>query len=116
MPDDIALVVDVLSAALPAVPVSTEVPQNRPQRLIMVALAGDSSTEFVRRPTISLTVWGMSDADAHGLALSAWHAVSEACLEHDLLSYCELETMSRDEWTSTGQSRYLVQLNLTINT
>lgn len=116
MPDDIALVVDVLSAALPAVPVSTEVPQNRPQRLIMVALAGDASDRFIRRPTISLTVWGMSDEDAHGLALSAWHAISDACLEHDLLSFCELETMSRDEWTATGQSRYLVQLNLTINT
>lgn len=113
--DDIALVVGILADAL-QVPVSTEIPPTRPKRLVMVALSGDLSDEFIHRPRIMLTCWGESDADAHGLAMSAWHALADAASTHDLLSYVALETMSRDEWTSTGQARYLVQLDLTINT
>ena len=112
--DDIALVVGILQDAL-NVPVSTEVPAQRPTRLITVALTGDRSDEFLRRPTVSLTVWGRSDADAHSLALSAWHALTDAAQTHDLLSSADLQTMSRDEWTNTGQSRYLVEIDLTIN-
>ena len=112
--DDIALVVGILSDALD-VPVSTEVPPTRPERHITVALIGDQSDELIRRPRVSLTVWGSSDMDAHGLAVSAVHELADAALSHDLLSAVELESMSRDEWTRDGQSRYLAELNLTIN-
>lgn len=70
---------------------------------------------LLRRPTVALTVWGRTDADAHGLAVSAVHALAEAAQTHDLLSSADLQTMSRDEWTSTGQARYLVEVDLTIN-
>ena len=113
--DDIALVVGILQAAFPTVPISTEVPANRPARFINVALTADQSDMFLRRPTVSLTVWGQTDADAHGLALSALHALAEAAQTHGTLSSADLQTMSRDEWTSTGQARYLVEIDLTIN-
>lgn len=114
--DDIALVVGILQDAFPTVPVSTEVPSTRPTRLITVDLTADASDELMHRPTISLMVWGTSDADAHSLALSALHALSEASMTHDLLSAVSLQTMARDEWSGTGQARYLVQIDLTINT
>ena len=49
------------------------------------------------------------------MALSAWHALTDAAQTHDLLSSADLQTMSRDEWTATGQARYLVEIDLTIN-
>ena len=113
--DATALVVGILADAL-AVPVSTEVPAQRPQRFVMVSLNGDTSDEFIHRVRYGLTVWGESDADAHGLAMSAWHALTDAAQDDDLLSAVGLDSMSRDEWTATGSARYLVQLDLIINT
>lgn len=113
--DDIALVVGILKTALPNVTVSTEIPASRPSRYVNVALSADQSDMFLKRPTVALTVWGITDADAHGLALSALHALTDAAQTHDLLSSADLQTMSRDEWTNTGQARYLVEIDLTIN-
>lgn len=115
MTDDTALVVGILADALD-VPVSTEVPQQRPQRFVMVSLTGDTSTQFIHSVRYGLTVWGTTDADAHGLAMSAWHALADAAQDHELLSAVGLDSMSRDEWTATGAARYLVQLDLIINT
>lgn len=115
MTDDIALVVDLLQDAFPTVPVSTEIPATRQTRFINVALTADQSDMFIRRPTVALTVWGRTDADAHGLALSAFHVLADAAQTHELLSSADLQTMSRDEWTNTGQARYLVEVDLTIN-
>ena len=115
MPDPIELAVTILSQALDA-EVSTEMPPDaRPRRYVMVALDGDMSTELLLMPRLSLTCWGASDRDAHGLATSAWEALSRAAEDHDLLCSCQLESMSRDEWSRTGQSRYLAVVDLTIN-
>lgn len=115
--DDIALVVDVLSdsTALAGVPVSTEIPATRPSRMVTVSLMGDVSAELMRRPRVMLTVWGTSDLDAHGLAVTAVHELADAAQTHDLLSHVSLESMSRDEWAANGQARYVAQLDLTIN-
>ena len=110
MPDPIELAVTILSQAPDA-----EVSTARPRRYVMVALDGDMSTELLLMPRLSLTCWGASDRDAHGLATSAWEALSRAAEDHDLLSSCQLESMSRDEWSRTGQSRYLAVVDLTIN-
>lgn len=116
--DDIKLVVGILKDAtsLLGVPISTEIPPTRPKRYIAVALIGDMSDPLIHRVKFLLTVWGESDLDAHGLAVSAWHALTDAAQDHDTLSHVSLESMSRDEWTATGQARYIVQLDLTINT
>lgn len=118
MADDIALVVDVLSdsTALAGVPISTEIPATRPRRMVLVALVGDMSDELIRRPRVMLTVWGTSDVDAHGLAVTAVHELADAAQTHDLLSSVSLESMSRDEWAANGAARYIAQLDLTINT
>ena len=113
--DAIELVVGILKDAL-NVPVSTEIPQERHQRFVMVALDGDQSTPFLLMPRIALTCWGETDRDAHGIALSAFEALRDASLDHPYLSAADLETMSREEWSRTGQSRYLALINLTINT
>ena len=116
--DCIALVVSLLKAAteLAGVPISTEIPPTRAGRFVVVGLTGDESDLLILRPRVMLTVWGNTDADAHGLAVTAYHVLAEAAQTHDSLSFVELESMSRDEWTANGQSRYAVQLNLTINT
>lgn len=113
--DDIALVVGVLADAMD-VPVSTEIPPERPERLITVALTADISDELIHRPTMALTVWGTSDKDAHGLAVSAVHALATAAQTHPLLSSAQLQTMSRDEWTRDGQARYVAEVEMVINT
>lgn len=113
--DATELVVSILAEALD-VPVSTEVPATRPDRLVTVDLSGDQSDEFVLRPRYALTCWGASDKDAHGIALSAVQALQEAALDHPHLFAAQLETMSREEWSRTGQSRYLCEVDLTINT
>lgn len=112
--DDIAIVVGILTDAL-SVPVSTEVPAERPQRMVCVSLIADQSDEFIHRPTVALMVWGRSDVDARGLATSAVHALTDAAKTHDLLSSADLQTMSRDEWLRNGQARYLAEIDLTIN-
>lgn len=114
--DDTKLVVDILSAAIP-VRVTTEVPATMkgPQRLVTVDQMGGSADEFVSRPRYMLTVWGLTDMDAKALALRCVEALWEASEDHPLLSACALESMSRDEWASTGQGRYVAVVDLTIN-
>lgn len=113
--DPIALVVGILEEGL-TVPVYTDIPKDRPQRCVAVDLDGDNSTPFLLLPKIALTCWGSSDRDAHGLAVSALEVLREAALDHPYLSSVDLETMSREEWSRNGQSRYIAFLDLVINT
>ena len=113
--DATKLVVDLLSESL-TVPVSTDMPRNRVERMVLVDLSGDQSTPFLLMPRYDLTCWGSSDRDAHGIALSAVQALQEAALDHPYLSDCQLETMSREEWSRDGQGRYLAVVQLVINT
>ena len=111
------LVIDILSQAL-TVPILTDLPRDErwPSRCVMVDLAGDQSDGFILRPQYDLTCWGNSDRDAHGIALSAVQALQEAALDHPYLSACQLESMSREEWSRNGQGRYLAIVDLVINT
>lgn len=113
--DTTKLVVDLLAEAL-SVPVSTDMPRDRPHRLVLVDLSGDESDPFILRPRYDLTCWGTSDRDARGIALSAVQALQDAALDHPYLSACQLETMSREEWSRNGQGRYLAIVDLVINT
>lgn len=113
--DCIGLVQGILADALD-VQVSTEVPADRPGRLVVIDLEGDASDAFLLRPRIALTCWGTTDRDAHGLALSAVQALQEASETHPYLSSADMETISREEWSRTGQGRYLAIVELTINT
>ena len=112
--DPVELAVGILKENLNA-EVSTELPKDRPPRYVMVGLEGDESTPFLLRPRLALTCWGASDRDANQLAISALEALQDAALDHPYLSSCDLETMSREEWSRNGQSRYLAIIELTIN-
>lgn len=113
------LVLDVLSDAL-AVPVSTDMPATRdhvtPSRYVLVDLSGGQSDGIILRPRYDLTCWGTTDRDAHGIAISAVQALQDAALDHPYLSACQLETLSREEWSRNGQGRYLAIVDLVINT
>ena len=113
--DPIALVRGLLTETL-AAPVLTDIPKDRPPRMVMVDLESDGSDEFILRPRIALTCWGTTDRDAHGLAVSAVQALQDAALDHAYLSAAQLETMSREEWSRNGQSRYIAIVELVINT
>ena len=112
--DAIGLVKTVLTEAL-EVDVVTDIPRDRPQRLVAIALDGDNSTPYLLRPRILLTCWGRTNHDALGLTLSAIEALEDAACDHPYLSSAELETMSREEWSRDGQARYMAVLELTIN-
>lgn len=111
------MVVAALRSALPGVPISTEVPQGRPTRMVMVARTGNHGVtdEFVDRGTYELQCWGQSDADASSLALSAFAALSDAALDHPYMSSVSMETLGRDEFTQTGAARYRVVVDVTAN-
>ena len=119
MLDTTKLVLDILSDALD-VHVTTKMPKDvahpDPQRMVLVDLEGDQSTPFLLLPRYGLTCWGLTDRDAHGIAVAAVCALQDAALDHPYLSACDLESMSRDEWSRSGQSRYLATVDLTINT
>lgn len=112
--DTTKLVVDILSEAL-SVPVSTDMPTDRAERLVLVDLSGDQSTPYLLMPRYDLTCWGLSDMDAKGIAVSAVDALRNASFEHPYLSACQLETLSREEWSRNGQGRYLAVVDLVIN-
>lgn len=112
--DTTEIVVGVLRDAL-QVPVSTEIPSQRPDRQVTVDLSGGSADPFLNTPRYQLMCWGQSEIDAHGIALACVEALWTAAEEHPLLSACQLVSMARDEWTATGQARYLVTVDLTIN-
>lgn len=118
MVDPIALTVGVLVQALAPVPVATEVDFNRqtPDRLAVVTLEGLQDDGFLAQATMGLTIWGRTDRDAFGMAVAAADALRDEALTHPYLSAAQLESMSRDEWTSTGQSRYFARVQLIINT
>ena len=112
------LVVDLLSDAL-NVTVSTEMPSERQdgnRQHVMVAMSGDHSTPYLLKPRYDLICWGTSDRDAHAIALSAVQALQDAAIEHPYFSDCQLETISREEWSRNGQGRYLAVVDLIINT
>ena len=110
------LVIDILSVALDA-PVSTDMPTDANRgRYVLVSQSGDQSDEHLLRPRYDLMCWGGSDRDAQRLAISAVEALREAAEDHDYLSAVQLETMSREEWSRTGQGRYLAIVDLVVNT
>lgn len=113
--DVVKLAKDILEAALVA-PVSTEVPSDRPDRMVNISLDSMQSDGFLLTPRLMLICWGASDRDAFGLAMSAVDALREAALDHDYLSAVDLESVAREEWSRTGQSRYMALVTLYVNT
>lgn len=113
--DTTALAVGILADALD-VPVQTDIPLERPSRLVMVWQESDQSDRFILRPTYAITCWGRTDVDARGIAISALHALSLASETHPYLSAVEVVNLVRDEWTANGQARYVLTVELTINT
>lgn len=113
--DTTKLVIDILSGAL-VVPVSTDLPQDRPERLVHVSYSGGQQTPFLLMPRYDLMCWGTTPSEAQSIALSAVQALQDAALDHPYLSACQLETLSSEEWSRTGQGRYLAIVELVINT
>lgn len=112
----VSMTVGILSDAFDGVRVSTEVPTNRPERLVVVTLEGATGDEFLMVASVGITCWGRDDRDAFGMANHAWESLRDASLDHPWLSATELDSIARDEWTSTGQARYYTRAVLYINT
>lgn len=67
-------VVSYLSGRL-SVPVATEVPEERPERMLAVGVAGGESDGFTETLRLALDAWGQSDLEAHTLLNEALEAV-----------------------------------------
>lgn len=115
MIDATEITVGILADALD-VPVSTDIPMTRPDRLVMVSLESSEGDQFLLRPTYALTCWGMSDIDAKGIAMSALHALTDAAETHEWLSSAQMQNLARDEWSGTGQARYVLTVRMVFNT
>lgn len=113
--DPLLIALPVLEEAFGDVPVTTEVPSSRPERLVVASLAGGSTDGFVVTPLIGVTCWGRDDHDAQTMARYASEALAEAAESHPYLFDAQLASLSRDEWTATGQARYYAEIYLTIN-
>lgn len=113
--DPIEMAVGILAEAFGDVPVSTEVPFDRPERLVVVVMEGGASDGYLATPYLGITCWGSDDHDARSMAAYAADALREASLDHPLLSAAQLESLARDEWTATGQARYYARVRLTVN-
>lgn len=114
--DPVQLTVGILAEAFGEVPVLTEVPRDRPVRLVVASLLSAETDGLVTTALMGITCWGRDDHDAQTMATYAGDALTEAAETHPYLFSASLESWSRDEWTSTGQARYFAQVRLTINT
>lgn len=116
MADATAITLEVLRDSMPEVEFVTELPPEVPTApTVMVTQTGGTESDFLLEPIITLTCWGKDDPAANALSTDCMHAMSVAAESHPLLSASSLVNKSRDSWTATGQSRYMVQLQLTIN-
>lgn len=118
--DPVRLTLEILSEAFDGIPVTTEIPATKnerlPERLVVVTLEGMETDGFVIMPHMAITCWGRSDRDAFSMAQFAHEALVEAAEDHPYLSAVELDTIARDEWTATGRARYYAAMRLYINT
>lgn len=115
--DPNALVVSLLDDALDGAVVTTEVPTDRPgTAYVCVYRNGGYEDPFLMQPRYDLVCWNDSDKHAYDLAMSCVSALWDAAQTHPYLSACQLETLARDEWSKTGQARYVATVTLVINT
>lgn len=115
MIDAVEVCINALSE-MPGVEVVSDMPPKHPNAsTIQVSQTGGYATDFINRPIMTFLVWGETDAEAYSLATESIHLMAEKAEDDPYLSASELISMSRDEWRATGQSRYMVQLRLTIN-
>ena len=110
----IELTVGLLAEALDT-HVSTEVPQERPERMVVVTLEDDRSDEFILRPVVGLICFGTSDLDAHNLSIAAIAALRMAAYDHPYLSAAQLDNRESDRWGRTGEGICTCLVALTIN-
>lgn len=119
--DATTLTIDILTAALPGVQVSSEVPttgavMDRPSGPYVCVWRDSGETTFLLdRPNMALVCWGSSDAAAYALSMDCVRALKDASMSDPVLSAAEVISVSRDEWAGDGASRYRVDITLTIN-
>lgn len=113
--DDTALIVAILQDAFD-VPVSTEIPPTRPERLLHVNYQCRESDVLLHRGTLYLTAWGRTAVEARGMAETVAYELADVALTHDLLSSASLERIDNDTWSRDGQARCTAEISLVINT
>lgn len=119
MTDPVALVIDVLGAALPSVGVGGELPPEGAAELpegpaVTVSRSGGSDTPYLIRPEMELLCWAPTDAQASALAYDCLHALQAAAEDHPSLSSAAAVTDGSDPWAA-GAARYRLLVDLTVN-
>ncbi|MDD7203185.1 MAG: hypothetical protein SOV20_08815 [Coriobacteriales bacterium] len=113
MVDSVAIVVGILASALD-VPVSTEIPEQRPDRFVLVGRDGGGGDEFVDKPRILTLCWGTSDSDVEAIASDVFDALSSAAETDEHLFSAECETKSGIYKQGSG-ARCRIVFDLVIN-
>lgn len=116
MADANEIVRQILVKGLNKVKVSTDLPPGKCRSpYVMVSRTGGADEDFVDRPIMTIMCWASSDKKAYSLAISCRDALNEAAEDHPLLTSVETISLSRDEWTTTGNARYMLEMQMTIN-
>lgn len=120
MIDETALVVQILSAAMPTVEVTTEMVDTSLSamghgRYVIVSHIGDESDMFIQVPTMEMLCCAETDAIAGSLARSCAEALQEAALDHPYLSETQIVDMGRDSYTNSRNGRHRLSMRLFIN-
>lgn len=109
------LIVQYLSCRLD-VPVSTDVPPERPARFVTVERTGGTETRFASRPMLAVQAWGGTRTECGNLA----HRVRALLMQAtSLTEVADVQILSLSNYPDPGppaSTRYQVVCQLTIQT
>lgn len=114
--DVLEMCISIISNGLDWVEVSSNLPNPHPQGpYVTISRIGGKDTMFLLKPTIEILCWEQTDQKAYALARACIDALQQAIYTSGKLSSVDINTLARDEWAKTGQSRYRVVADLVVN-
>lgn len=114
--DFMKALVKALKAEL-GVPVSTDVPSERPAEFVTLERTGGQVTMWSDEPSISIRCWAASDAAAYSLASRVCGYINDgARIRRDLpmLAKAEVGSAYRNDDMASGQNRHQVNAYFTV--
>lgn len=114
--DFMKALVKALKAEL-GVPVSTDVPSERPAEFCTIERTGGQTTMWADEPSVSIRLWAQSDAAAYALAEKARaYVTSGARVRQDLpmIAKAEIGSAYRNDDLTSGQNRHQVNAYFTV--
>ena len=94
------------------VPVSSQVPKQRPAEFITIERTGGSSEIGTDRPGLSIQTWSTTEAKAYELALAARLVLLECWQELPMVIRVEVASIYNFPDPSSKQARYQIDVSM----